>query len=132
MDCDLAAQQDTGTRQAVIGQVWSQPFLNSPFLPPTPQESNHMIHIIHIYRTVFRFLASPNSNSGAESVVRVCQRGRQQKATLFWPGDNWWKRMSFYFIVIVVIIIITIIITIIFYILKKIHLEFLACTKCVN
>lgn len=32
MDCDLSAQQDTGTMQAVIGQVWSQPFLNSPFI----------------------------------------------------------------------------------------------------
>ena len=31
MDCDLSAQQDTGTMLAVIGQVWSQPFLNSPF-----------------------------------------------------------------------------------------------------
>lgn len=74
MDCDLSAQQDTGTMQAVIGQVWSQPFLNSPFFP---QGSHHMIHIIHIYSTIFLSVSPATCQRRAESA-----RGKRHPVNL--------------------------------------------------
>ena len=64
MDCNLSAQQNTGTMQAVIGQVWSQPFLNSPFFP---RGSHRIIHIIHIYSTIFLSVSPATCQHSAES-----------------------------------------------------------------
>lgn len=82
MDCDLSAQQDTGTMQAVIGQVWSQPFLNSPFIYFFfSQGSNHMIHIIHIYSTIFLSVSSATSECGTESEKGI-------RTTIIRPGNH--------------------------------------------
>lgn len=56
-DCDLPAQQDTGTMQAVIGQVWSQPFLNSPLSTRvSPYDSHNSYLLYHLSIRVFSYL----------------------------------------------------------------------------
>lgn len=58
MDCDLSAQQDTGTMQAVIGQVWSQPFLNSPFFSTrvSPYDSHNSYLQYHLSIRISSYL----------------------------------------------------------------------------
>lgn len=62
MDCDLPAQQDTGTMQAVIGQVWSQPFLNSPLSTRvSPYDSHNSYLLYHLSICVFSYLPAQRS-----------------------------------------------------------------------